>query len=179
MKMKYSALVLATSLLAAPTWVLAESKTDDAASKQTISEPAAEQTKNGKAKQGAGSADARYYGHKSHDFKGQSHKGHGNKYYRGYQDKQMSPEHFAKYLDKRLAKLDSPELKAQFIKASQARLTAQAEQSQLRRLMAEHKAKDIGDKAIKEATLEKIAADHKLKQLRNKQLQDLLSKAKK
>lgn len=177
MKMKYSALVLATTLLAAPTWVLAEQKADEPAAKQTISQAApTTQTKNDQAKQHTGAEQSSYH-HQMAAHHG--YKGHGKHSYHGYQDKQMSPERFAKYLDKRLGKLDSPELKAQFIKASQARLTAQAEQAQLRMLMAEHKAKDIDDKAIKEATLEKIAADHKLKQLRNQQLQTLLTKAKK
>ncbi|MGO4999306.1 hypothetical protein [Oceanisphaera sp. W20_SRM_FM3] len=156
MNMKYSALILATSLLTAPAWVMAE---------QTASEPpvAAAQASHQHKMQ-----------HGSYD----GHKGHGNSYQRGHKQ-QMSPEHFETYLNKHLEKLETPELKAQFIKASQARLNAKIEQGQLRTLMAEHKAQKITDKALKDATLEKIAADHKLKQLRIKQLQDLLTKAKK
>lgn len=158
MKMKYSALLLATSLLAAPTWLMAE----PAAAEQPAQAPATS------------------YQHKMQR-NGEGHKatGHGNMYQRGYHHQQMNPEHFEKYLTQRLEKLETPELKAQFIKASQARLTAQAEQVQLKTMMAEQKAQGITDKALKEATLEKIAADQKLKQLRNQQLQDLLSAASK
>ena len=153
MKMKYSALLLATSLLAAPAWVMAE---------PNAAEQQAESPKTS-------------YQHKIKR-NGEGHKGHGNMYKQRYQQ-QMSPEKFASYLTKRLEKLETPELKAQFIKASQARLSAQIEQGQLRKLMAEHKAASITDKALKEATLEKVAADHKLKQLRIKQMQDMLTKA--
>ncbi|ART80288.1 efflux RND transporter periplasmic adaptor subunit [Oceanisphaera avium] len=167
--MKYSALVLATTLLAAPTWALAENA-KETSSKQVIAEQPVQQE---------ATADIAHQHHQMLSHHGyQAHKGQGSKYHHGYQEKQMKPERFAKYLDKRLAKLDNSELKAQFIKASQARLTAQAEQAQLRMLMAKHKANQLEDKAIKEATLEKIAADYKLKQLRNQQLQDLLTKAK-
>ena len=154
MKMKYSALLLATSLLAAPAWVMAEPNA---------------------AEQQAGSPKTSYQHQMQRN--GEGHKGHGNMYQRGYKQQQMSPEKFASYLTKRLEKLETPELKAQFIKASQARLSAQIEQGQLRKLMAEHKAASITDKALKEATLEKVAADHKLKQLRIKQMQDMLTKA--
>ena len=156
MKIKYSALLLATTLLAAPAWVMAQQK---AAEQPAEAAPASHQHKMQRSNHGDG------------------HKAHAKMYQRGYKQQQMSPENFEKYLNKRLEKLATPELKAQFIKASQARLTAQAEQSQLRTLMAEHKAESITDKALKEATLEKVAADQKLKQLRIKQLQDLLTKA--
>lgn len=157
MKMKYSALLLATSLLAAPTWVMAE---PNAAEQQAKSPNASYQNKMQR--------------------NGDGHKAHAKMYKRGYQyQQQMDPEDFEKYLDKRLDKLATPELKAQFIKASQARLTAQEQQMQLRKLMAEQKAEDITDKALKDATLEKVAADHKLKQLRIKQMQEMLTKAKK
>lgn len=162
MNMKYSALLLATSLLAAPA-LMAE----PAAAEQPAQSPATS------------------YQHKMQR-NGEGHKAHGNMYKQGYQhqsqrgyQQHMSPEKFESYLTKRLETLETPELKAQFIKASQARLTAQAEQAQLKAMMAEQKAQAITDKALKDATLEKIAADQKLKQVRNKQLQDLLTKANK
>lgn len=156
MKMKYSALLLATSLLAAPALVMAE---PNGAEQQTESPKTSYQHKTQRSNHGDG------------------HQAHAKMYQRGYKQQQMSPEKFASYLTKRLEQLETPELKAQFIKASQARLTAQTEQGQLRKLMAEQKAASLTDKALKEATLEKIAADHKLKQVRTKQLQDLLTKA--
>ena len=163
MKMKYSALLLATSLLAAPAWLMAE----PAVAEQPAQAPATS------------------YQHKMQR-NGEGQKAHGNMYKHGYQhssqrgyQQHMSPEKFESYLTKRLETLETPELKAQFIKASQARLTAQAEQAQLKTMMAEQKAQGITDKALKEATLEKVAADQKLKQVRNKQLQDILTKANK
>ena len=153
MKMKYSALLLATSLLAAPAWVMAEPNDTE----QQAESPRAS------------------YQHKMQR-NGDGRKAHANMYQRGYQQ-HMDPERFETYLNKRLEEMATPELKAQFIKASQARLTAQEQQVQLRKLMAEQKAADITDQGLKEATLEKVAADHKLKQLRIKQMQDMLTKA--
>ena len=174
MKMKYRVLVLATSLLAAPALVLAQQTATTPATEQAAAQPSV--TGQSTTKEVTTQQQGRYQ-HKMQ--RGEGHKGHGNMAQRGSKHMQMSPEHFEQYLTQRLAKLDTPELKAQFIKASQARLTAQAEQTKLRSLMAEHKAQELTDKAIKAATLEKIAADQKLKQLRNQQLQDLLTKAQK
>lgn len=160
MKIKYSALLLATSLLAAPTLVLAE---------PAVAEQQAEQGKAHHGKYGPMKESAEM-----------SHKGmhksgaHGQRHH-GKDGVMMDVSRFDKYLEKRLEKLETPELKAQFIASYQARL-ASAEQSMLlRKLMAEHKAEKIDDSELKAATLEKINADNKLKQLHIKKLQDKLT----
>lgn len=159
MKMKYSALLLATSLLAAPALVNAADQ--------------GEQNKgyHGKYSQMKDGCEVGHKGMRNSDYHGK--RGHGMN---GYM---MDAERFDKYLEKRLDKLETPELKAQLIASSQARLASAEQNILLRKLMAEHKAEQIDDKELKAATLEKIAADNKLKQLRIKQLQDLLTKAKK
>ncbi|WP_319782605.1 hypothetical protein [Oceanisphaera sp. IT1-181] len=164
MKIKYSALLLATSLLAAPALVLAE----PAATEQQAEQGNAHHGKYGPMKAGC-----------EMGYKGMHKSGaHGQRHY-GMDGVMMDAGRFDKYLETRLEKLETPELKAQFIASYQARL-ASAEQSMLlRKLMAEHKAEQIDDKALKAATLEKISADNKLKQLRIKQMQDKLTAAKK
>ncbi|MBO1519214.1 hypothetical protein [Oceanisphaera pacifica] len=159
MKMKYSALLLATSLLAAPALVNAEGQ--------------GEQNR-GHHGQHSQMKDGCEMGHK-----GMHKSGYHGKRHHGMGGHMMDAERFEKYLEKRLDKLETPDLKAQFIASYQARL-ASAEQSMLlRKLMAEHKAEQIENKELKAATLEKVTAEHKLKQLRIKQMQDLLTDANK
>ncbi|MFD1009149.1 MULTISPECIES: hypothetical protein [Oceanisphaera] len=161
MKMKYSALLLATSLLTAPALVSAadhHSEKSEAHHKQSM-----------KMKEGCEGA--------HQDMNKQRHHGQRHKDMMGA--KMMDPARFEQHLEKRLGKLETPELKAQFIASSQARLASAEQGRLLHKLMAEHKAEKITDKALKAATLEKITADHKLKQLRIKQMQDVLTAAKK
>lgn len=91
----------------------------------------------------------------------------------------QDPERFEKYLTERLETLETDELKSQLVTTYKARLDAAEQQIVLRKLMAEHKAEQIEQKELKEATLEKIAAEHKLKQLRFKMLGDHLKAAEK
>lgn len=159
MKMKYSALLLATSLLSAPALV-----------------SAAEQDEPNRGHHGKYSQmkDGYDMGHK-----GMYKSGYHGKRGHGMGGYMMDAERFEKYLEKRLTKLDTPELKAQFIVSYQARLASAEQSILLRKLMAEHKAEQIADKELKTATLEKITADNKLKQVRIKQMQDLLADAQK
>lgn len=158
MNMTYKTLLLATSLLAAPALVSAEGQ--------------GEQNR-GHHGQYSQMKDGCEMGHKGMHKSGY----HGKRHY-GMGGYMMNAERFEQYLEQRFDKLATSELKAQFIASYQARL-ASAEQSMLlRKLMAEHKAEQIADKALKAATLEKITAEHKLKQLRIKQMQDLLADAK-
>ena len=172
MKMKYSALLLATSLLAAPALVSAadhqaeQSKAHHGQNMPMKMKEGCEGERQGMNKQRhhEGMNKQRHHGQRHHDMMGA---------------RMMDPARFEQHIDKRLAKLETPELKAQFITSYQARL-ASAEQSRLlHKLMAEYKAGQIADNALKTATLEKITADHKLKQLRIKQMQEQLAAANK
>lgn len=160
MKMKYSALLLATSLLAAPALVNA-------------AEHQAEQMK-GHHKQSMtmkeGCEGVHKGKHKQRHHESRHHKMMGARI--------MDPARFEQHIAKRLEKLETPELKAQFITSYQARLASAEQGRLLHKLMAEHKAEQITDTALKAATLEKITADHKLKQLRIKLMQDKLTEVK-
>ncbi|WP_417618392.1 hypothetical protein [Oceanisphaera sp.] len=164
MKMKHSALLLATSLLATPAWVsAADHHAEQAKAHHGQNMPM--HMKEGCEGEHRGMHKQRHH--------------HGQRHHEMMGAKMMDPARFEQHLEKRLAKLETPELKAQFISSQQARL-ASAEQSRLlHKMMAEHKAGQIDDNALKAATLEKIAADHKLKQLRIKQMQDQLAAASK
>ncbi|OXY80431.1 hypothetical protein [Oceanimonas doudoroffii] len=103
------------------------------------------------------------------------HKGghHGKRHHGG---KHMDPARFEQRLTKRMEKLETPELKAQFILAQQARLEAMEHNLTLHRLMAEHKAGAMDNAELKDATLKKIAADDQLKQQQLKQMRAAVDK---
>ncbi|GGB40746.1 hypothetical protein GCM10011502_12590 [Oceanisphaera marina] len=161
MKMKYSALLLATSLLAAPALVNAA---DHHAEQMTGHHEQNMNMKEGCEGEHKGMHKQRHHGQRHHQMMGA---------------KMMDPARFEQHIAKRMEKLETPELKSQFIASYQARLASAEQGRLLRKLMAEHKAEQITDNALKAATLEKITADHKLKQLRIKLMQDKLTEASK
>lgn len=169
MKMKYSALLLATTLLAAPALV-------SAATHEVDGKPGAHETRKGHMKEGC---EGEHKGMKEHrTMKDRGH--HGQRHHgQNHHGKMMDPARFEQHLSKKLEKLESPELKAQFLTSRQAGLAAMEQQMLLHKLMAEHKAGKIEDADLKAATLEKVTADFKLKQLRIKQMQDKLAEASK
>ncbi len=156
MKAKHSALLLAATLLTVPALV-------SAAHHEADGQPEA---RNAQMKEGC-----------EGEHRGMKERGHhGQGRHEKMGGRMMDPARFEQHLTKRLEKLDSPELKAQFVATRQASLAAMEQQMLLHKLMAEHKADKIEDAELKAATLEEIAADSKVKQLRLKQMQETLSK---
>ncbi|MDP5293655.1 hypothetical protein Q9290_15350 [Oceanimonas sp. CHS3-5] len=100
--------------------------------------------------------------------------GHHGKRHSGM--KQMDPAHFEQRMTQRMAKMGSPELKAQFIATQQARLAMMEQNQKLHRLMAEDSANAIDNTELKAATLEKIAADDQLKQQKLRLMREALGK---
>lgn len=173
-KLKPTALFFAASLLAAPTSLLAapgmgeEDQSNEATSSvQADNKRAQQQNRKDANRQGV------HHGEKQG-------KRYGAYNYHAKMSKMwQDPERFEKYLTERLETLETDELKSQLVTTYKARLDAAEQQIVLRKLMAEHKAEQIEQKELKEATLEKIAAEHKLKQLRFKMLGDHLKAAEK
>lgn len=153
MKTTHSALLLAATLLAAPALAGAAETTPQG-------QPGWHQ---GQMKADCGS-------------RGMKEGRHGKYQGRHQMERIMDPARFEQRLSERLEKLDSPELKAQFIASHQARLAAMEQQMLLHKLMAESKAQAIEDAELKAATLDKIAADGKLKQQRLRLMQEALNK---
>ncbi|MFP2768614.1 hypothetical protein [Oceanisphaera sp. KMM 10153] len=153
MKAKYNALLLAATLLTVPALV-------SAAHHEADGQAGADEARKAHMKEGCERGGMKVRGHHS-----QRHHG-----------RMMDPARFEQHLNKRLEKLDSPELKAQFLTSRKASLVAMEQQMLLHKLMAEHKADKIENAELKAATLEKIAADSKVKQLRLKQMQETLNK---
>ncbi len=156
MKAKHSALLLAATLLTVPALVSAASHGADGERGAHHA-----QMKEGCEGERGGMKERGHHGQRHHERMG---------------GKMMDPVRFEQHLNKRLEKLESPELKAQFVATRQARLAAMEQQMLLHKMMAEHKADKIEDAELKAATLEQIAADSKVKQLRLKQMQETLSK---
>ncbi len=160
MKAKHSALLLAATLLTVPALVSAAHHEADGQSgahegrKAQMMKEGCEGERGGMKKRGH----------------------HGQDHYGMMGGKMMDPARFEQHLNKRLEKLDSPELKAQFLATRKASLTAMEQQMLLHKLMAEHKAEKIENAELKAATLEKIAADSKVKQLRLKLMKETLDK---
>lgn len=153
MKIRHRALLLATTLFAAPALV-------SAAETAPEGQPGWHK---GQMKEDCGP-------------RGMKEGRHGKHQGRHQMERMMDPARFEQRLSERLEKLDSPELKAQFIASHQARLASMEQQMLLHRMMAESKAQAIEDADLKAATLEKIAADSKLKQQRLKLMQEALNK---
>lgn len=153
MKTTHSALLLAATLLAAPALAGAAETTPQG-------QPGWHQ---GQMKADCGS-------------RGMKEGRHGKHQGRHQMERIMDSARFEQRLSERLEKLDSPELKAQFIASHQARLAAMEQQMLLHKLMAESKAQAIEDAELKAATLDKIAADGKLKQQRLRLMQEALNK---
>ncbi|WMC10273.1 hypothetical protein PU634_14485 [Oceanimonas pelagia] len=107
--------------------------------------------------------------------KGGHHEGghHGQRHHGG---KQMDPARFEQRLTQRMEKLETPELKAQFIVTQQARLSMMEQQTKLHRLMAEARANAIDNAGLKAATLDKIAADDQLRQQQLRLMREALGK---
>ncbi|MBM7456528.1 ribosomal protein L15 [Oceanisphaera litoralis] len=170
MKAKHSTLLLAATLLTAPALV-------SAAHHDTDGQPGAHEGRKAQMMKEGCEGDGRGMknrGHHGQDHHGQRHHGRGH---HGMMDgNMMDPARFEQHLNKKLEKLDSPELKAQFLATRKAGLAAMEQQMLLHKLMAEHKADRIENAELKAATLEKIAADSKVKQLRLKQMQETLNK---
>ncbi|GHA28733.1 hypothetical protein [Oceanisphaera arctica] len=170
MKAKYSTLLLAATLLTVPALV-------SAAHHEADGQSGAQEARKAHMKEGC---EGEYKGMKAHwgmkerGHHGQRHHGQGHHGMMG--GKMMDPARFEQHLNKKLEKLDSPELKAQFLTSRKAGLAAMEQQMLLHKLMAEHKAGKIENAELKAATQEKIAADSKLKQLRLKQMQETLNK---
>lgn len=173
-KLKPTALLFAASLLAAPTSLLAMPVTGEN-----------DQGSEANSSVQSDSARGQQQNRKDVNRKGMHHGDQQGKRYGAYNyHAKMSkmwedPERFEKYLTERLESLETDELKSQLVTTYKARLDAAEQQIVLRKLMAEHKAEQIEQKELKEATLEKIAAEHKLKQLRFKMLGDHLKAAEK
>jgi periplasmic protein CpxP/Spy len=170
MKAKHSALLLAATLLTAPALV-------SAAHHEADGQPGAHEARKAHMKKGCEGERRGMKGHwgmKERGHHGQNY--HGQRHHDMMGGKMMDPARFEQHLNKRLEKLDSPELKAQFLATRKASLTAMEQQMLLHKLMAEHKADKIENAELKVATLEKIAADSKVKQLRLKLMKETLNK---
>ncbi|WP_375056285.1 hypothetical protein [Zobellella sp. DQSA1] len=152
MKIRHSALVLTATLLAAPALV-------SAANTAAEGQPGSGWQK-GQMKEDCGPRAGMKEGRHG------KHQG----------GRMMDPARFEQRLSERLEKLESPELKAQFIASHRAKLASMEQQMLLHKMMAESKAQAIGDADLKAATLEKIAADSRLKQQRLKLMQETLGK---
>ncbi|WP_417607624.1 hypothetical protein [Oceanimonas baumannii] len=100
--------------------------------------------------------------------------GHDGKRHHG--GRQMEPARFEQRLKARMEKLDSPELKAQYLATQKARLDMMEQNLKLHRLMAENEAGSETNAELKTATLEKIAADSKLKQEKLRLMREMVSK---
>ncbi|MFH7587874.1 hypothetical protein [Oceanimonas smirnovii] len=150
MKTRHTALLLAASLLTLPALAVAAHHGGEGRG------PMAEECHHGQMK--------------GHHGKGQGY--HGKRHHDG---KAMSPARFEQRLKARMEKLETPELKAQFINTQKARLNMMEQNQQLHRLMAEQRAGNETNEELKTAMLEKIAADSKLKQQKLKLMHDALN----
>jgi periplasmic protein CpxP/Spy len=164
MKAKHRVLLLAATLLTVPALV-------SAAHHEADGQPGAQEGRKAHMKEGC---EGERRGMKERGHHGQNY--HGQRHHDMMGGKMMDPARFEQHLNKRLEKLDSPELKAQFLATRKASLTAMEQQMLLHKLMAEHKADKIENAELKVATLEKIAADSKVKQLRLKLMKETLNK---
>lgn len=103
------------------------------------------------------------------------HRGEG-RHGMGHHRMGMDPQKFEQRMSSRLEKMDSPELKKQYLASQSARLAAMEQQMILSRMMAESRADKIEDADLKRATQEKIAADSQLKQQQLKMMKEALNK---
>lgn len=111
----------------------------------------------------------------------QEHRGPGHHEWRQdgkrrHGGRQMDPARFEQRLKAHMEKLDSPELKAQYLATQKSRLDLMEQNLKLHRLMAENKAGNETNAELQAATLEKIAADSKLKQQKLRLMREMVSK---
>ncbi|WP_116475830.1 hypothetical protein [Zobellella maritima] len=103
------------------------------------------------------------------------HRGEG-RHGMGHHPMKMAPQKFEQRLTKRLEKMDSPELKKQYLVSQNARLEAMEQHMILSRMMAESRAGKMENAELRQATLDKIAADSRLKQQQLKLMKEVIGK---